>query len=61
MTKIDTAGLEYVLKVTPPEQNVMLVGRHGIGKSQILEKYFTSQGIRVVTLFLTFYSSIGGY
>ncbi|MCQ2576684.1 MAG: AAA family ATPase [Treponema sp.] len=52
MTKIDTAGLEYVLKVTPPEQNVMLVGRHGIGKSQILEKYFTSQGIRVVTLFL---------
>jgi len=52
MTKIDTEGLKYVLQVTPPEQNVMLVGRHGIGKSKILEGYYTAQGIKVVTLFL---------
>lgn len=52
MIKINAKSLEYVLKVTPPEQNVMLVGRHGIGKSKILEDYYTKQNIKVVTLFL---------
>lgn len=41
MIKINAKSLEYILKVTPPEQNVMLVGRHGIGKSKILEDYYT--------------------
>lgn len=52
MIKINAKSLEYILKVTPPEQNVMLVGRHGIGKSKILEDYYTKQNIKVVTLFL---------
>ena len=52
MTKIDIATLEYILKITPPEQNIMLVGQHGIGKSKILETYFTNQRYKVVTLFL---------
>lgn len=52
MIKINVKSLEYVLKVTPPEQNVMLVGRHGIGKSKILEEYYTKQGMKVVALFL---------
>jgi hypothetical protein len=30
----------------------MLTGKHGIGKSQILEKFFTARGERVVILFL---------
>ena len=30
----------------------MLVGKHGIGKSRILEDYFASRGQKVVTLFL---------
>lgn len=36
----------------PSEQNIMLVGRHGIGKSQILTHYFEEKGMKVVTLFL---------
>ena len=41
-----------LLEVTPSWQNIMLTGRHGIGKSQILTKYFESQGVTVKTLFL---------
>lgn len=41
-----------MLEETPPEQNVMLTGKHGIGKSRILEKYFTEKGQQVVILFL---------
>ncbi len=52
MIKIDLKSLEYVLEVTPSEQNVMLVGRHGIGKSKILENYYETRGISVITLFL---------
>jgi MoxR-like ATPase len=41
-----------LLEVTPTWQNIMLTGRHGIGKSQILTRYFKSKGIPVKTLFL---------
>lgn len=51
MIKINISTLEYILKITPSEQNIMLVGRHGIGKSKILESYFTRQGLKVVTLY----------
>ena len=50
--RIDTKGLKRILDETPPEQNVMLTGRHGIGKSRILEDYFTEKGQRVIILFL---------
>ena len=50
--KINVKDLQKVLQVTPPEQNIMLTGRHGIGKSQILEKHFTALGNKVVILFL---------
>ena len=36
----------------PAAQNIMLTGRHGIGKSQILTRYFEAKGMKVVTLFL---------
>ena len=49
---INTSELLKVLEETPSNQNIMLVGKHGIGKSQILTKFYESQGIRVVTLFL---------
>lgn len=38
--------------MTPAEQNIMLAGAHGIGKSRILTEYFESKRIPVVTLFL---------
>ena len=51
-TKINSNLLLEVLENTPASQNIMLMGKHGIGKSQILEKYFTAKGAKVVTLFL---------
>ena len=50
--KINTAELIRILDATPCEQNIMLVGKHGIGKSQILNAYFTAKGKKVVMLFL---------
>ena len=50
--RINARELESLLAATPASQNIMLTGKHGIGKSQILEKFFTSRGERVVILFL---------
>lgn len=50
--KINSKELTAVLDATPVYQNIMLVGRHGIGKSRILTNYFESKGQKVVTLFL---------
>ena len=49
---IDAAELGRVLTRMPAAQNIMLTGRHGIGKSQILTRYFETRGMKVVTLFL---------
>ena len=51
-TRINSNLLLKVLEATPASQNIMLIGKHGIGKSQILEKYYSSKGAKVVTLFL---------
>ena len=50
--KIDAPQLRFILENTPAEQNIMLVGKHGIGKSRILEEFFEGRGEKVVTLFL---------
>ncbi len=50
--KITTNELIKLLDTTPPEHNIMLAGKHGIGKSQILEKYFTEKKQKVIILFL---------
>ena len=49
---INTSELKETLEFTPSTQNTMLVGKHGIGKSEILTSYFNSKGMKVVTLFL---------
>jgi len=49
---INSIELQRVLELTPEHHNIMLVGKHGIGKSQIIENYFVKQGKKVVTLFL---------
>lgn len=49
---INSKELLTLLEVTPSWQNIMLTGRHGIGKSQILTKYFETVGMTVKTLFL---------
>jgi GTP-binding protein EngB required for normal cell division len=49
---INETELMTLLEVTPTWQNIMLTGRHGIGKSQILTRYFKEKGMPVKTLFL---------
>ena len=49
---INTSELKETLEFTPSTQNIMLVGKHGIGKSEILTSDFNSKGMKVVTLFL---------
>jgi len=49
---VNTKQLHFILDNTPSEQNIMLIGKHGIGKSRILEDYFSKKGAKVVTLFL---------
>ena len=50
--RVDVQELIELLRLTPPNQNVMLVGRHGIGKSQIISDHYTQLGMKVVSFFL---------
>lgn len=52
MININTIELLEILDKTPANQNIMLVGKHGIGKSEILTNYYTEKGFKVVALFL---------
>ena len=49
---VNITELKHLLDVTPPSHNIMLVGNHGIGKSEILTEYFTAKGLPVTALFL---------
>ena len=49
---VNTTELIQLLDITPASHNIMLVGRHGIGKSEILTEYFRGKGMDVVALFL---------
>ena len=50
--KIDVRELYEILDFTPPEQNIMLMGKHGIGKSRIISDYFEAKKMKVVPFFL---------
>lgn len=50
--RVDAQELIELLDLTPADQNVMLVGRHGIGKSQIIANHFRERGMTVVSFFL---------
>ena len=49
---VNITELLQVLELTPTDHNMMLVGKHGIGKSEILTEYFSAKGMPVVSLFL---------
>ena len=49
---INTKELRALLESTPASHNIMLSGKHGIGKSQIITKFFEAKGMKVVALFL---------
>jgi len=50
--RVNTTELIQLLEMTPAHHNLMLVGRHGIGKSEILTEFFSKKGLPVVALFL---------
>lgn len=55
MISINVKELIYIIDHTPTNQNIMLVGNHGIGKSEILTNYYQNRKenpMKVVTLFL---------
>ena len=43
---------KQLLEATPASHNIMLVGHHGIGKSEILTEFFKEKDMPVVALFL---------
>ena len=49
---VNTTELQQLLDITPADHNIMLVGKHGIGKSEILTEYYSRRGMKVVPLFL---------
>ncbi len=51
--RIDARELRALLQLTPPEQNILLAGKHGIGKSEIVtDHYRRERGLPVVVFFL---------
>jgi hypothetical protein len=49
---VNTTELLKLIELTPSHHNIMLVGKHGIGKSRIIADFFEKRGKFVVTLFL---------
>lgn len=49
---ISVRDLYKILEFTPARHNIMLIGKHGIGKSQIITGYYEAKGMKVTTLFL---------
>ena len=49
---INVKELKNLLDSTPHTHNIMLSGKHGIGKSRIITDHFSAKGQKVVTLFL---------
>ncbi len=50
--RLDAYELKQVLQLTPADQNLMIVGRHGIGKSEIIREVYQQQGLPVEAFFL---------
>ncbi|MBK9617256.1 MAG: AAA family ATPase [Uliginosibacterium sp.] len=50
--KIDVKELFEILDMTPADQNIMLVGKHGIGKSRIIADYYAKKKLKIVSFFL---------
>ncbi len=50
-TTVNETELRTILETTPADQNIMIAGKHGIGKSVIIKKFFEAKGKKVVTMF----------
>ncbi len=59
MIKLNYQELLTTLDATPVEQSLLIVGKHGVGKSEIIKQYFNQKGFEIVTLFLGQMSDAG--
>lgn len=51
--RIDARELIELLRLTPPAQNLLLVGKHGIGKSEIITRFYRDERqMPVISFFL---------
>ena len=50
--KVTISELNEILKLSPSAQNIMLIGKHGIGKSKIIENFYASKKMKVISFFL---------
>ena len=50
--QINSKELFEILKLTPTSQNILLVGKHGIGKSEIITQFYSEKGMKVISFFL---------
>jgi MoxR-like ATPase len=50
--QINSKELFEILKLTPASQNILLVGKHGIGKSEIITQFYSEKGMKVISFFL---------
>lgn len=51
LTTVNETELKDILSLTPSDQNIMITGKHGIGKSVIVKNFFENQGKKVITMF----------
>ncbi len=50
--RLDAHELKELLIQTPASQNLLLVGKHGIGKSEIIKQQYSQMGLSVESFFL---------
>lgn len=46
------AEIKEIIDLTPLKQNILIVSRHGCGKSEVLKQIYEEQGYSIITLFL---------
>ena len=59
IVRINTEELYDFLEYMPNTRNLLLLGPHGVGKSQIVTAYYESKGYKVIPLFLGQMSDAG--
>lgn len=52
IARVNIQELLFTLEHMPKTRNLLLLGGHGLGKSQIVTKFYESKGYKVVPLFL---------
>jgi hypothetical protein len=52
LMNLNYSEFNQILEMTPYNQNILIAGDHGIGKSEIVTNYYEDKGFQVETVFL---------